>query len=31
VEWFGPLDDFGHPNAGAVTIEYQENGEWVKV
>jgi hypothetical protein len=28
-EMFGPLDDFGAPNAGAVTIEYQnKTGEW---
>lgn len=31
VEWFGPLDDFGRPYAGATTIEYFENGKWVEV
>jgi hypothetical protein len=26
---FGPLNDFGDPNAGATEIHYQnENGEW---
>lgn len=25
---FGPLDDFGMPNAGAVTIQYKVNGSW---
>ena len=26
---FGPLDDFGRPNAGATDIEYQhEDGSW---
>ena len=26
---FGPLDDFGCPNAGATSIEYRgESGEW---
>ena len=28
-EYFGPLDDFGTPNAGATTIQYlDEKGEW---
>lgn len=28
-EAFAPLEDFGHPNAGAVTIEYrQASGRW---
>lgn len=26
-----PLDDFGTPNAGAVTLQYKENGEWKSV
>jgi hypothetical protein len=26
---FAPLDDFGGPDAGAVTIEYREGGRWV--
>ena len=25
---FGPLDDFGRPNAGAVRLDYLENGQW---
>ncbi len=25
---FGPLDDFGTPNAGATTIKYLRNGIW---
>jgi len=25
---FGPLDDFGMPNAGCTEIKYFENGEW---
>lgn len=25
---FGPLDDFGMPNSGAVTIQYKVNGSW---
>lgn len=28
-EGFGPLDDFGTPNAGAVTIEYKRGRSWV--
>lgn len=31
VEWFGPLDDFGRPNAGCTSIEYFEDGKWVEV
>lgn len=27
-EDFGPLDDFGMPNAGAASIEYLTDGEW---
>jgi len=27
-EAFGPLDDFGMPNAGATTIKYLRNGIW---
>ena len=27
-EGFGPLDDFGKPNAGAVTIEYKHGAVW---
>lgn len=26
---FQPLDAYGRPNAGAVTIKYLENGQWV--
>ncbi len=26
---FGPLDDFGQPNAGCTEIQYKEGGEWV--
>jgi len=26
---FEPLWDFGMPNAGAVTIQFKENGKWV--
>lgn len=26
---FGPLDDFGAPDAGAVMIQYREAGKWV--
>ena len=26
---FGPLDDFGGPDAGAVEIQYREAGKWV--
>ena len=25
---FEPLDDFGMPNAGCISIEYNEKGEW---
>ncbi len=25
---FGPLDDFGMPNAGCTIIQYMENGAW---
>jgi len=25
---FGPLDDFGEPNAGCTSIEYWEAGVW---
>lgn len=25
---FGPLDDFGMPNAGCTSIEYYRNGGW---
>ena len=25
---FGPLDDFGTPNAGCTSIEYWLNGQW---
>lgn len=25
---FGPLDDFGYPDAGCSTIEYKEHGRW---
>lgn len=25
---FGPLDDFGMPNAGCTNIEYKEKGIW---
>ena len=25
---FGPLDDFGKPNAGCTSIEYREHGAW---
>jgi hypothetical protein len=25
---FGPLDDFGEPNAGCTEIKYFENGKW---
>ena len=25
---FEPLDDFGTPNAGCTSIEYNEKGEW---
>ena len=27
-DMFGPLDDFGQPNAGCTMIEYFENGAW---
>ena len=27
-EEFGPLDDFGMPNAGAVTIKYKVGAVW---
>ena len=27
-EEFGPLDDFGCPNAGCTEIQYLENGTW---
>lgn len=27
-ESFGPLDDFGKPNAGATSIEYFTDGKW---
>jgi hypothetical protein len=27
-EGFGPLDDFGKPNAGAVTIKYNRADGW---
>ena len=29
-EWFGPLDDFGMPNAGCTSIEYynEHKSEW---
>ena len=27
-EDFGPLDDYGTPNAGCMSIEYRENGSW---
>lgn len=27
-DWFGPLDDFGIPNAGCTGIQYFENGKW---
>lgn len=26
---FGPLDDFGTPNAGATEIQYKIDGKWV--
>lgn len=25
---FGPMDDFGTPNAGCTTIQYMVNGKW---
>jgi len=25
---FGPMDNFGAPNAGCTSIEYFENGKW---
>ena len=28
---FEPLDEFGMPNAGCVSIEYLENGRWVRL
>lgn len=28
-ELFGPLDDYGMPNAGAVVIKYREGNRWV--
>ena len=28
-EGFGPLDDFGRPNAGAVTIKYKAGAVWM--
>lgn len=28
---FGPLDDFGGPNAGCTSIELYEGGVWVPV
>ena len=27
-EGFGPLDDFGMPNAGAVTVKYKREAGW---
>ena len=27
-EGFGPLDDFGKPNAGCTYIQYKRAGEW---
>ena len=26
---FRPMDDFGEPDAGCVTIKYEEDGRWV--
>jgi hypothetical protein len=28
-EGFGPLDNFGRPNAGAVTIKYKAGAVWM--
>ena len=28
---FGPLDDFGEPNAGCTSIQVKENGVWSEV
>ena len=30
-EGFEPLDDFGKPNAGAITIEHYENDQWREI
>lgn len=30
-EGFGPLDDFGTPNAGATTIEYKRGSSWTEL
>lgn len=30
-EDFGPLDDFGRPNAGAVDIKYLVDGNWTSL
>jgi hypothetical protein len=28
---FSPLDDFGEPNWGCTSIEYREDGQWVRL
>jgi hypothetical protein len=30
-DMFGPLDDLGRPDAGAVDIQYREHGKWVSL
>jgi hypothetical protein len=30
-DMFGPVSDFGEPDAGATEIEYRESGKWVRL